>query len=314
VLGVACLLLGACSSKPVADGGPDARDEQDEQQPDVRALADNPPPIEFEIRRGEYDAALPDTLGTSATGIETLAWTTAVPPLLFGEFLDGLVADLPAPDDETANELRRWEASGFRAIVLPADRLGLLVTGLTPVGSLNHRAWGVVPTWQPLHAASGSARRLATASGPVDVPAGVTPRLLVRAWTEPEIESGRLTDLIRVELVPQLYEPPTLAIDQPARLFAPIEQGRALAGQSLTLALQPGRCLVLTATGPAEAPAEGSGPPVPGAPSLGAALLAPDTLDPGRSARPVESTLIVIVPVVRSGSGGGGGGGGGGGR
>lgn len=301
-----CLALGACAAPPPADAPADGEPGADagEERPDVRTLEDTPPPIEFEIRRSEYAAALPETLAASAPGIETLAWTTRKPGPLLREFLDGLTEDLPPEPEALGAELQRWRASGFEVRVLPTDRLGLLVSALTPQGSLNHRAWGVVPGWQPLHAAPDSQTRLATAAGPVEVPAGATPRLLVRAWTEPHLGPDGLTDLVRIELVPQLHEPPTPVLGRPARLFAPIEQGRALADQSLTLALGRGECLLLTASAPAEEPATGAGPPRPGPPTLASALLRSDTGRTGATIErdpPVDTTVIVLVPVTGEG-------------
>ncbi|MFT5424464.1 MAG: hypothetical protein ACI89L_002259 [Phycisphaerales bacterium] len=282
---------------------------------DTRGVFDasgEPEPPVYTISRSEYTAALPDTFASSLPGLEVLSWVTADPGGRVGAVLEDLLADsqhLPAAE---AAELSRWARSGLRVRVIPLAELSRLVGALVPAGSLNRRAWGTVPQWQPAITASERVDRMRIHDGSIDRDPGSTPRLLLRGWVEPVIEPGSgggggvALARVRAELVPQFYAPARAAFEPVASLRRAADEGTVLRELTLSMVLEPGTALVVTAEpgGDEESPV-GVGPPTPRVRSLGSALFVDQPEEPELRAgpRPSRVAVLVLVPVVSADAG-----------
>lgn len=273
-----------------------------------------PPPPAYTVSRGEYTGVLPDTFASSLPGLEVLSWMTADPGGRVVATFENLYEDADQRPSADSGELRRWERSGLMLRVIPLDDLPRLVAALPPVQSLNRRAWGTVPQWQPAITASERVDRMRIHDGSIDRDPGSTPRLLLRGWVEPVI-GAELGARVRAELVPQFYTPPRETFEPVATLNRPADRGTVLRDLVLSVALEPGTALVVTAGLAGEDVSPGGvGPPVPRARSLGSVLFVDQPEEPrGRSGlrpgpqpagerrvEPSRVSVLVVVPVLQT--------------
>ncbi len=143
-------------------------------------------------------ARTPDPITGEATapdpGLEVVVWTAQD----FGYAAARALlpyADRPVPMPEA--DLQAWRRAGLRVVVVPIDEIDAVLAQAPPIFPVQRERFGQLTRWAPV---IRGPRAPATTLGPGDpLPAG-RPRLIARAWVEPDLAAGVPRDVVRTEL------------------------------------------------------------------------------------------------------------------
>lgn len=143
-------------------------------------------------------ARTPDPITGQATapdpGLEVVVWTAQD----FGYAAARALlpyADRPVPMPEA--DLEAWRRAGLRVVAVPIDEIDAVLAQAPPIFPVQRERFGQLTRWAPV---IRGPRAPATTLGPGDpLPAG-RPRLIARAWVEPDLAAGVPRDVVRTEL------------------------------------------------------------------------------------------------------------------
>ncbi len=201
---------------------------------------------------------------------------------------------------------RRWRASGFRLVSVPAGDLDRLRGSLSLVAPVREESLMEARHWRPLaRGARLGGETVLTADGPAPRNDGWA-RLLARAWAAPSVSPGRETQAtLRLELVPQIVEPAMAdslenieaRLRGQARFIG--DDGPVLMNLMLSVLLQEGQALLVVGEDPAadwSALAQ-TAPVIPGAADPNEGAGDEDRLGPGvpELVEPIDDTSIGVM-------------------
>lgn len=131
-------------------------------------------------------------------GLEIALWTADDTGFRVGRVL-AEIATRAGPAGHEA-----WARSGLRVLAVPSDRVDELLRRAPPVGAVQRQRYAQLPIWTPL---VRGPRLDAGGTGPDGrALAPGRPRLIARAWAEPDLSSGRLAAVMRTELTIQIED------------------------------------------------------------------------------------------------------------
>jgi len=108
-------------------------------------------------------------------------------------------ADRPVPMPHA--DLEAWRRAGLRIFAVPIDEIDAVLANAPPIFPVQRQRFGQLTRWAPV---IRGPRAPATDLGPGDpLPAG-RPRLIARAWVEPDLTAGVAREVIRTELGVQI--------------------------------------------------------------------------------------------------------------
>ena len=180
--------------------------------------------------------------------------------------------------------VHRWREAGLRLVAVPAAEVDTLLCAMAPAGIADTNTWAQMPLWHPLVAGAwGGEAVVRVGSGVIEVAPGRA-RLLCRAWFEPALAGAAVGSSMRIELLPQIQDPPgrpgMTGLGGPAVVSAGVgAQGPVLRDLALSISAEPGVAYLVVGEDPALDWADLPDPPPPPVPEP-PAVSDPDTQGP----------------------------------
>lgn len=134
-------------------------------------------------------------------GLEIVVWTCDDTQFAVGRLLAPYL-DQPVPMAEA--DRAAWRALGLRVVAVPVSQVDALIAASRPITPVQRQRFGLLAWWTPVvrgPALPGSvpgpdARLIKTDGGRA--------RLIARTWTEPDLSTGTLRDVVRADLAIQV--------------------------------------------------------------------------------------------------------------
>lgn len=134
-------------------------------------------------------------------GLEIVVWTCDDTQFAVGRLLAPYL-DRPVPMPEA--DRAAWRALGLRVVAVPVGELEALLAASRPITPVQRQRFGLLAWWTPV--VRGPALP-ASVPGPDGRPMptdGGRARLIARTWTEPDLSTGILRDVVRTDLAVQI--------------------------------------------------------------------------------------------------------------
>lgn len=217
-----------------------------------------------------------------------------------------------------ADDREIWDKWGLRWIALPIEELEAFTNSQEMVQAMQNRWMGELPRWRPI-IRTGELRnnpvRIGDASAYELVSIDGRPRLLVRAWTTPELTATGAQARLHVDLAVQLTKPQSRSsVWQPTGIPSVLSEGDLITELRTTRVLDGSTALVLVGVDPSDqwiqdeidgsvavqsAAQSSRGPETPLPRTLGQRMLStPGTgsVAPGMRYVPPRKVVIVLIP------------------
>lgn len=293
--------------------GPQPQERVGGQDPDEAERADAGPVVPEPFRGvvGLLDGGEP--------GLEVAVWTCDDSGAGASRVL-AVHADRPVPIDSAVRA--RWQARGLRFVAVPMSEIDSLASSTRAISPVQRQRFGQLTAWSAVVRGpvipSGS-------SGPIGpLPSG-KPRLIARAWVEPDLSAGVLRRVVRIELGVQVEIGRLASLLENADSLGTIsDDGELLDGLLTSFVADGENAIVLLGESPlmdwgvlsdssalvdegaTQAPSDPLGPSEPVRRSVGERMLTAEGSPPrnGRPGAPPRKVLIVLIPRLgMSGSG-----------
>ena len=214
-----------------------------------------------------------------------------------------------------------WDQWGLRWIAVPVDQLDAITNSQQMVQAMQNRWMGELPRWRPI-IRTGELRndpvRIGDAASSSLNSIEGRPRLLVRAWTTPELTAAGALARLHVDLAVQLTKPQSRSsVWQPAEIPSVLSEGDLISELRTTKVLDGSTALVLVGVDPSDQwiqdETDGSvavrttaqssrGPDTPLPRTLGQRMLStPGTGSVAPGARYVAPKKVLIVLIPKTG-------------
>lgn len=127
-------------------------------------------------------------------GLEVAVWTSDDTSFAAARVLEPYV-DRPVPIPQA--EVDAWRARGIRFVTVPAEDVNLIAASSRPLTPVQRQRFGQLTSWS---AVVRGPRIPEGTSGPAGPISAGKPRLIARAWLEPDLTTGDLREIVRVEV------------------------------------------------------------------------------------------------------------------
>lgn len=126
-------------------------------------------------------------------GLEVAVWTCDDTWYAAARVLEPY-ADRPVPVSDAQREV--WRRHGVRIVAVPASEIDLVAAQSRPLTPVQRQRFGQLTSWSAVVRGPGIPAGTRGPNG--EIPAG-KPRLIARAWLEPDLSGGELREVVRVE-------------------------------------------------------------------------------------------------------------------
>jgi len=262
-------------------------------------------------------------------GLEVAVWTCDDTGFGAARVLAGY-ADRPVPISEA--QRAAWQRRGLRFVAVPIGEIDTLARATRPMSPVQRQRFGQLTTWS---AVVRGPRIPVGSTGPRGaIPSG-KPRLIARAWIEPDLSSGEMRRVVRIEAGVQIEKSrSTEFLRDSDELRSVSDDGVLIDGLLVSFVADGRNAIVLVGESPAidwatlpgvlassdsnDESAQpganptrpgvgGMGPGEPAGRSLGERMLAAEAIPArnGRPGAPPRKVLVVLIPRVQAGAVGG---------
>ena len=262
--------------------------------------------------------------GVGDPGLEVAVWTCDDTAFAASRVL-ARYESRPVPI--SVGERAAWRQRGIRFVAVPVEEIDALARSTRPLSPVQRQRFGQLTSWAAV--VRGPAIKAGAVGPGGAIPAG-KPRLIARAWIEPDLSSGVMRRVVRIEAGVQIETGrlPNLLRDSET-LGTVSDDGVLVEGLLASFAADGGDAIVLVGESPAinwaSLPGEaedgsgtglepvsqtdparaGMGPSEPMPRSVGEHMLAADAIPArgGRPGVPPRKVLVVLIPRVDAGDG-----------